>query len=90
MKIIPILILSIFLTGCGCFQKHEDPPGISVKPIEFKPEVLEQCALLDEKLAVKTFNDILIAYGDLTTMYVVCANKQTASVKLLKEIGNIK
>ena len=90
MKLIPILILSIFLTGCACFKKPEEPSGITTKPVEFKPEVLEHCSLLKENLVLKTFDDTLVAYSDLVTSYVVCANKQSTSVKLLKEIGNVK
>lgn len=91
MKIIPILILSIFLTGCSWFKKPEEPPaGISTKPVDIRPEALEQCSLLEENITIKTFDNLLVAYSEVTLQYAICANKQTASVKLLKQIGNIK
>lgn len=89
MKIIPIIALSILLSGCGLFKKHEDPPVITTKPVNINKEALKFCAPLSENITVKTFEDTLIIYADLTQQYVECANKQATSVKLLKQIGNI-
>jgi hypothetical protein len=91
VKLIPILILSIFLTGCSWFKKPDPPPaGISTKTVDIRPEALEYCSLLKEDLVIKTFDNLLVAYSDLALQYAECSNKQTASVKLLKQIGNIK
>lgn len=79
------------MTGCSWFTKHEDPPaGISTKQVDIRPEALEECSLLKEDLVIKTFDNLLVAYSDVALQYAACSNKQTASVKLLKQIGNIK
>ncbi len=92
MKIIPILILSLFLTGCGFFEKFRkpEPPAITPQTINIDKAALEYCDLLKEDLVIKNFQDSLVAYGDLATAYSKCANKQATSVKLLKQFGNIK
>ncbi len=93
MKIIPILILSIFLTGCGFlenFKKKEEPPAITTNKVHIDKESLDLCVSLDETLVVRNFQDAVVAYSDLAVKYGNCANKQYNSVKLLKQFGNIK
>ena len=93
MKIIPILILSIFLQGCAFldFFRKPDIPAVSPqKVVKLDPDVYKTCDLLKEDLAIATFEDSLIAYSDLATLYGKCANKQKDSVKLLKDFSNYK
>lgn len=89
MKTLLIIILSIFLTSCACFKKPETvvPPD---RIVNIDPRVLQYCDLLKENLDISTFDDILIAYSDISISYSVCANKQATSIKLLKEFGGIK
>jgi hypothetical protein len=91
MKFIPILILSIFLTGCALFKK-EEPTVIlpTTQVVHINPEVLTECSLLDTEILVPTFESAVAAYSNVTALYAVCANKQTISIKLLKQFGNIK
>lgn len=92
MKIIPIIILSIFLTGCGFFEKlrKPDPPVVTPQTVNIDKSALEYCDMLKEDLVIKNFQDSLNAYGDLAALYSKCANKQATSIKLLKQFGNIK
>lgn len=92
MKIILIVLLSIFLTGCGFFEnlRKQDPPVVAPQVVNIDKSALEQCAFLKEDLVIKNFQDSLNAYGELATLYANCANKQATSVKLLKQFGNIK
>lgn len=90
MKITPILILSLFLSGCGIFKKDPEPVIYSSTPVQIDREALEYCSLLKEGLVINTFEGALLAYSDVATLYAACSNKQTNSVKLLKQFGGIK
>lgn len=91
MKLIPILILSIFLSGCGIFQKPKQEVVINTPSVvHIDTETLVPCPLLKEDVLVSNFDDALVQYGDLATLYGICANKQKISIKLLKQFGNIK
>lgn len=89
MRIFPIIILSIFLTGCGSFKKL-DPPVITTNPVSISAEALETCAELNEKINVVTFEEVVEEYSKLGVLYAECANKHAANIKLLKIIGNLK
>ena len=89
MKIIPILILSIFLTSCSWKTKPE-PVIETAKSVKIDRAVLTSCDLLKEDIVLVTFPDILVAYSDIATKYADCANKQNTSVRLLKEFGGIE
>lgn len=89
MKIIPILILSIFLTGCACFKKEENVP-VTPKTVHIDAAALANCSKLPEDVLLTSFEQFLDKYSDLALKYADCANKQSNSVKLLKEFGNIK
>lgn len=89
MKIIPIIILSLFLTGCSLFRKHEEPQIPPSKVVQIDKALLEYCPLLKDRPVVNTFNDAVTEYGDLSYQYGVCAAKQAASIKLIKSMGNI-
>lgn len=89
MKVILILILSLFLSGCGIFPR-KDVPTITPKVVRIDSEALTPCSLLKEDLTVVTFEDALTVYGDLATQYGICATKQNNSIKLLKEFSGSK
>lgn len=90
MKIIPILILSLFLSGCGVFKKEPIATITTTQTVKLDREALEYCSLLKEGVVISTFEDAIVAYTDISTLYGICANKQAASVKLLKQFGGIK
>jgi hypothetical protein len=95
MKLIAAIILALSLQGCASwFTKHEeiDFPVISIAPdvVTIDSKLLELCAKLPEEVDLNSFESLLVQQGDLLTMYVNCANKQAASIKLLKKFGNIK
>lgn len=91
MKIILALTLSIFLTGCACFKKP-DPPFIPPeKVVNIDSKVLELCGLLKEDINLSSFDQyILTEYPQIVRQYTDCAIKQSNSVKLIKQLGNIK
>lgn len=89
MKIIPIIILSIFLSGCSLFRKHPDPVLPPTKVAIVDKSILEYCPLLKEKPVITTFQDVITEYGELSTLYGICASKQAVGVKVIKELGNI-
>ena len=89
MKIIPIIFLSILLTGCPWPLKPE-PVIETAKSVKIDSAVLTSCDLLKEDIVLATFPDILVAYSDIAAKYADCANKQNTSVKLLKEFGGIE
>ena len=89
MRVIPILILSIFLTGCGLFKKTDVPTVETTKTLVIDPKLLQPCQLLNTTSLV-TFEDVVLAYSDIAVKYTNCANKQQNSVNLIKEFGNIK
>lgn len=89
MKIIPIIILSIFLQGCASFKKPDiviNTPSV----VTIDTEILQLCPLLKEDAVISSFEDSITVYADLATAYGICAKKQSNSVKLLKQFGNIK
>lgn len=95
MKIIPILLITLLLQGCAFldfFRKPNPPPVIpaEAKTVNLDSASLTLCDKLKEAVEVKSFEDIVAVYGELTTQYVVCANRQATSVRLLKQFGNIK
>ncbi len=90
MKIILILILSLFLSACGVFKKDPGPVVYTNEPVQINKEALEHCSLLKEGLVITTFEDALLAYSDVATLYATCSNKQATSIKLLKQFGGTK
>ena len=91
MKFIPIIVLSIFLQGCALFEKKCEEPNIPPeKVVHIDSAALEACPKLKEDLQLSSFDQFILAYGDLATNYASCANKQAGSIKLLKQFGNIK
>lgn len=90
MKIIPIIILSIFLSGCIFPVKPDEPSMPPAKPVAIDKAALEPCALLKEDIVLTSFPDLLVVYSDTATKYAECAKKQSNSIKLLKEFGGIK
>lgn len=82
MKIIPILILSIFLSGCAFdkFFERTDTKGVNINS-----EVLEYCLPINDDVKLDV-NGGLKVYSDLAQQYVVCAKKQAAGVKVIKEL----
>lgn len=89
MRLIPILILSIFLTGCTIFKKTEVPVVEPTKVLNIDPKLLQPCQLLSTT-TLASFDDVVNAYSDLAIKYVNCANKQQDAALLIKEFGNIK
>jgi hypothetical protein len=77
------------LTGCSWKTKTEPsiPPA---KAIAIDTGALQQCSLLKENLTITTFEEGLIAYSDIATLYGQCAKQQSNSIKLLKQFGGIK
>ena len=91
MRIIPILILSIFLTGCSWFKKPDKPFVPPDTKVNIDTKVLEPCSLLKEDIKLTTFDEyLLVEYPQIVKQYTDCAIKQSNSVKLIKQLGNIK
>lgn len=92
MKIIPILILSLFLQGCGflSYFKTKNPTLPPDKIVNIDKDALKLCIALNENLTISSFEDALVVYGDLATSYGICAKQQATSVKLIKKLGSIE
>lgn len=86
MRIIPIILICLFLTSCACFKKS-DPMIPPDKVVHIPTELLKDCPLLPEAVEVKDFADAIIAYTSLANAYGNCASKQASSVILLKQFG---
>lgn len=82
MRFIPIIILSIFLSGCSISEyfRWKDPQNVNINP-----EVLEYCAPLNEDVKIEE-NGVLTVYSDMAQQYVTCAKKQAAGVKVIQEL----
>lgn len=78
--------LIFFLISCG----HTIPIVPPDQKVDIAAEALESCPKLSETVVVTSFEDSIVAYGDLATNYGKCANKQNTSIKLIKQLGNIK
>lgn len=85
MKIILPIILSLFLLGCASVEK---PVVIKDEVVHLSPEVFEPCAFLEENIMIETFEDVIAAYGDLSTKYSICANKHLINITLLEKFSN--
>lgn len=91
MKIILTLILSIFLTGCVLFKKPEPPFIPPEVKVNIDSTVLEPCKMLNENIELVTFDQyLLVEYPEIIRNYTDCATKQSNSIKLIKQLGNIK
>lgn len=91
MRLIPVLILSIFLVGCACFKKPEPPFIPPDTKVNIDTKILEPCSLLKENINLVTFDQyLLVEYPQVVKQYTDCALKQSDSVKLIKQLGNIK
>lgn len=90
MKIIPVLLLAIFLQGCTAPRKRIPTIVEPTKVVQLAPESIQPCELLKEDVVIKGFDEALVVYSDLANAYGVCAKKQLNSIRLLKEFGNIK
>ena len=92
MKIIPIIILSLSLSGCvifDFFKKHPEPTLPPTRVAQVDKSLLEYCPLLKEKPVINTFQDVITEYSELSILYGTCASKQATGVKVIKELGNI-
>ena len=90
MKKLLVLLLPFFLSGCAVldwFKKPDVtiPPTISAKPVVIDKSLLQQCAILPEPTELSASEFIF-----LSSQYGVCAGKQKASVKVIKDLANIK
>ncbi len=90
MKKLLVLLLPFFLSGCvvlDWFKKPEPPipPTISGKPVVIDRSVLQTCDVLDEPVELSAAEFIY-----LSSQYGVCAGKQKAGVKVIKDLANIK
>lgn len=94
-KLLVILIMSVLLTGCASFKEALcGKPDIIVpenKTIHVDPKLLEPCKKLIESTSTNpTFEDYLLLIGDNAIAYADCRNKQDASIKFIKQVGEIK
>ncbi len=83
----------MFLQGCAFLDYFKNPEPPLIPPaavVHIDNDLLQGCSLLNEELSIITFEDSIVAYGDLSTKYGICAQKQAASIKLIKKFGNIK
>lgn len=93
MRILSIFILTLSLQGCAFldwFRKPEPPVVPPDVVVHIDSKLLEQCEQLKTDLQLSSFDQFIIEYGNVATLYGKCASKQAASVKLIKELGNIK
>lgn len=93
IKSLATLLLIFSLQGCAFLDyfKNKNPPAIPPgAPVNISPDALKECNLLKEDILVITFEDVIVAYGSLAAEYGACAQKQKSSVKLIKQLGNIK
>lgn len=90
MKKLIVLLLPFFLSGCvvlDWFKKPDVsiPPTISSKPVVIDQSVLQKCEELPEITEVTATEYVLLA-----GKYGICANKQKAGIKTIKDLANIK
>lgn len=91
IKTLVTILLIFSLQGCAFLDYFKKPPSIPPGvPVNIAPDALKTCNLLKEDLLIITFEDAVGAYAYLATEYGACANKQKSSIKLIKELGNIK
>lgn len=90
MKTFLSIILAIFISGCAFLNKPVPPVIPEAQVVRLAPDSLTFCDMLKEDIVITTFEDAILAYGELATQYGTCANKQADSIKLLKKFGGIK
>lgn len=85
------ILLILSLQGCAFLDYFKKQPSIPPGAIvNISPDALKECNLLKDTVVVISFEDAITAYGDLATEYGACASKQKTSIKLIKQLGNIK
>lgn len=89
MKYIPIIILSILISGCSLFSKNSEPSVLPAKSIQIDSAALEPCQLLKPDVVIGSFDALLEEYGNLATLYGGCANKQSNSIIIIKKFGGM-
>lgn len=89
MKLLYILVLSLTITGCSLFKTRTEPSIPHSAPVYIDKYLLEPCKLLNTNPSVKSFDDAILQYADLSTLYGECAIKQLSSIKLIKQLGNV-
>jgi len=87
--VLSITIALTMLNGCA-FLETKNPPTITAK-ITVAPELLIGCPKLEQINAPEPqYEDIATGYLTAISLYGQCALKQEASIKALKQFGNIK
>lgn len=89
MKFIPVLILSFLLQGCAFLNSAsntKEPIIPTTQSLNIDSSLLEFCTTIPEKSSIPSFDQYLVDYGMLATLYGTCATKQAAGVKLLQKI----
>ncbi len=92
-KALLIIILCLpFLTGCGLFHFFDKPVPPIVPPnqvVQLDPKLYEPCAIALSSLnSNASFEDLLSSKKEDVKIYSECANKQNASIILLKKFSN--
>ena len=91
IKTLATILVVFSLQGCAFLDYFKNPPAIpSGAPVNISAEALVECPLLKSDVIVASFEDAIVAYSDVAVAYGNCANKQKSSIKLIKELGNIK
>lgn len=92
-----LILISVFLlpflTGCGFLKKFQKDDTVLVTPkiLAIDRETLKECERLVslEKREI-TLDEIGQRYIQLIGQYGICSNRQANSVKVIKELANIK
>lgn len=91
MKIIPILILTLFLQSCGWLSRKPEVPAITTQTVQIDSKALEQCPLIEDNPAdLTSFEGIRTAHTLLQIEYGKCAIRQAGSIKIIKKFGSIE
>jgi hypothetical protein len=91
IKPLVAFLIALSIQGCAFLDHSKNSPAIPPgAPVNISAEALTTCPLLKDSVLVSSFEEAIILYGDLAETYEVCANKQKASIKLIKELGNIE
>lgn len=86
-----LIFISLLLSACATTSVDKPISVVTPTSIPIDSKFFEECSLLEVLPPSVTADDIAkIHFIKVIELYGDCANKQQASIELIKRLGNIK
>ena len=87
-----IFALIILLSGCSTAKDFicKDVLVQEERKLTVDPRYLQECSALSKLQTTANFNEVLAVTAENAILYSDCKNRQSDSIRLIKQLGNIE